>query len=120
MQSLGRKYMGQLCHNSSPRDDIGTGHPFGLGDNLHWDRHTAMSRNGRNAMEVSLKIPRIVAAATALGTLLLALPSLSAHHSVASEVDGKNCRDFTGILTRLAWENPHTHFFLDIKDASGN
>jgi hypothetical protein len=69
-------------------------------------------------MEVSMKIPRIVAAATTLGSLLLALPSF-AHHSVASEFDVKNCRDFTGILTRLAWENPHTHFFMDIKDASG-
>lgn len=58
------------------------------------------------------------AAAIALGGLLLAAPSF-AHHSVASEFDVKNCRDFTGVLTRLAWENPHTHFFLDIKDAAG-
>jgi len=66
-----------------------------------------------------MKIPRIPpAAAMALVSLLLAGPS-SAHHSVASEFDVKNCRDFTGILTRLAWENPHTHFFMDIKDASG-
>ena len=62
------------------------------------------------------KIP--AAAAVALGCLLLAV-SAAAHHSVASEFDVKNCRDFTGVLTRLAWENPHTHFFMDIKDASG-
>jgi len=58
------------------------------------------------------------AAAIALSGLLLAVPSF-AHHSVASEFDVKNCRDFTGVLTRLAWENPHTHFFLDVKDAAG-
>ena len=58
------------------------------------------------------------AAAIALVWLLPAVPSF-AHHSVASEFDVKNCRDFTGILTRLAWENPHTHFFMDIKDAAG-
>ena len=58
------------------------------------------------------------AAAMALSCLLLAVPA-AAHHSVASEFDVKNCRDFTGVLTRLAWENPHTHFFMDIKDASG-
>ena len=62
------------------------------------------------------KIP--AAAAMVLGCLLLAV-SAAAHHSVASEFDVKNCRDFTGVLTRLAWENPHTHFFMDIKDASG-
>jgi hypothetical protein len=67
-----------------------------------------------------MKIPRNphAAAAAPLVWLLLAGSSF-AHHSVASEFDVKNCRDFTGILTRLAWENPHTHFFMDIKDASG-
>jgi len=66
-----------------------------------------------------MKIPRIPgAAAVTLVWLLLAGPSF-AHHSVASEFDVKNCRDFTGILTRVAWENPHTHLFMDIKDAAG-
>ena len=58
------------------------------------------------------------AAAAAFGVALLAAPVL-AHHSVASEFDTKNCRDFTGTLTSVAWENPHMHFNLDIKDASG-
>ena len=54
----------------------------------------------------------------AIGILLLVAPTI-AHHSVASEFDTKNCRDFTGILTRLSWQNPHMHFLVDIKDASG-
>jgi hypothetical protein len=58
------------------------------------------------------------AAAIACGVVLLAVPSF-AHHSVASEFDTKNCRDFTGTLTGVSWENPHMHFNLDIKDASG-
>ena len=65
-----------------------------------------------------MKIAWIPVAASMTMVLLLPISS-SAHHSVASEFDVKNCRDFTGILTRLAWENPHTHFFLDVKDASG-
>ena len=69
-------------------------------------------------MEASMRILRISGPAAILGWLLLAVPSF-AHHSVASEFDVKNCRDFTGVLTRLAWENPHTHLFMDIKDASG-
>ena len=58
------------------------------------------------------------AAAIACGVGLLPAPSF-AHHSVASEFDTKNCRDFTGTLTSVSWENPHMHFNLDIKDASG-
>jgi hypothetical protein len=62
---------------------------------------------------------RLFAAATiACGMVLLAGASF-AHHSVASEFDTKNCRDFTGTLTGVSWENPHMHFNLDIKDASG-
>jgi hypothetical protein len=57
-------------------------------------------------------------AATVCGVVLLAAPLL-AHHSVASEFDVKNCRDFTGTLTAVSWENPHMHFNLDIKDGSG-
>jgi hypothetical protein len=59
------------------------------------------------------------AAAAAMAMVVLLPVSSPAHHSVASEFDVKNCRDFTGILTRLAWENPHSHFFVDVKDASG-
>lgn len=57
----------------------------------------------------------VAASATAL---LLAVPVV-AHHSVASEFDTKNCRDFTGTLTSLSWQNPHMHFLMDIKSASG-
>jgi hypothetical protein len=49
---------------------------------------------------------------------LLAVPAF-AHHSVASEFDTKNCKDFTGTLTSISWQNPHMHFMADVKDASG-
>jgi hypothetical protein len=49
---------------------------------------------------------------------LVAAPAL-AHHSVSSEFDTKNCRDFTGTLTSVSWQNPHMHFMADVKDASG-
>ena len=61
---------------------------------------------------------RFIAAAAACAVALIAAP-LSAHHSVASEFDTKNCRDFTGTLTGIAWENPHMHFTMNIKDATG-
>ena len=64
-----------------------------------------------------MRIARNLGGALALVTLL-AGPA-AAHHSVASEFDTKNCRDFTGTLRELSWQNPHMHFLMDIKDASG-
>jgi hypothetical protein len=70
-------------------------------------------------MEVSMKTRSVLAAAAlTCGVLLLAAP-LFAHHSFAAEWDSKNCRDFTGILTKIDWQNPHPYFYMDIKDASG-
>jgi len=66
-----------------------------------------------------MKISSIVCAAVMIcGLFLLAAPS-SAHHSFAAEYDSKNCRDFTGTLTKLDWQSPHPYFFVDIKDTSG-
>ena len=64
-----------------------------------------------------MKIQRILGAAAA-AALLLAVPAF-AHHSVSSEFDTRNCRDFTGTLTSVSWQNPHMHFMADVKDASG-
>ena len=66
-----------------------------------------------------MKIPGIVcAAAMIIGLFLLVTPA-SAHHSFAAEWDGSNCREFTGILTKLDWQNPHPYFYADIKNAAG-
>jgi hypothetical protein len=42
-----------------------------------------------------------------------------AHHSFAAEWDSKNCRDFSGTLTKIDWQNPHPYFYVDVKDTSG-
>ena len=70
-------------------------------------------------MEVSMRISSVFGAAAMIsGLFLLATPSF-AHHSFVAEFDGKNCRDFTGTLTKLDWQSPHPYFYMDIKDASG-
>jgi hypothetical protein len=70
-------------------------------------------------MEVSMTIRRVLGAAVVTcGLLLLAAPSF-AHHSFAAEFDGKNCRDFTGTLTKLDWQSPHAYFYMDVKDPNG-
>ena len=59
------------------------------------------------------------AAAAMLAALLLCAYPARAHHSFAAEFDARNCREFTGILTKLDWQSPHPYFFMDVKDASG-
>ncbi len=67
-----------------------------------------------------MKIVKVLgAAAMTWGLLLLPVPSF-AHHSFAAEFDRNNCKDFTGTLTKIDWQNPHGYFYVDIKDASGN
>ena len=66
-----------------------------------------------------MKIPKVLGAAAMLaGLLLLAVPSF-AHHSFAAEFDANNCRDFTGTLTKIDWQNPHGYFYMDVKDTTG-
>ena len=60
----------------------------------------------------------LAAIAMASAFSLTAVPSF-AHHSFAAEFDGKNCREFTGTLTKLDWQSPHPYFYLDVKDAGG-
>jgi hypothetical protein len=61
---------------------------------------------------------RFVGVVAATVMTLLA-PFAHGHHSFAAEFDGNNCRDFTGVLTKLDWQNPHAYFYVDVKDESG-
>ena len=45
---------------------------------------------------------------------------LLAHHSFAAEFDASKAIRLTGTLTKIEWTNPHTYFYLDVKDESGN
>jgi len=56
--------------------------------------------------------------ALTVGSLLLAVPSF-AHHSFAAEFDANNCKDFSGTLTKIDWQNPHGYFYMDVKDSNG-
>jgi hypothetical protein len=57
-------------------------------------------------------------AAIVCGLAVLPAPS-SAHHSFAAEWDSTKCRDFTGTLRKLDWQNPHPYFFVDVKESNG-
>jgi hypothetical protein len=42
-----------------------------------------------------------------------------AHHSFAAEFDGTKPVRLIGIITRIEWTNPHSYFYLDVKDSKG-
>jgi hypothetical protein len=54
-----------------------------------------------------------------MGAMFAQTTPVLGHHSFAAEWDGTKCRDFTGVLRKLDWQNPHPYFFVDIKDEKG-
>ena len=45
--------------------------------------------------------------------------ALWAHHSGAAVFDSTKHVELHGTVTKMEWTNPHAHFFMDVKDASG-
>lgn len=46
--------------------------------------------------------------------------SLWAHHSFGAEYDANKPITLSGVITKIEWSNPHSYFFLDVKDDKGN
>jgi hypothetical protein len=50
---------------------------------------------------------------------LLFAPRLLAHHSFAAEFDGTKSIRLVGSLSKIEWQNPHSYFYIDVKDDKG-
>jgi len=50
--------------------------------------------------------------------LLSGLP-LAAHHSFAAEFDASKAIRVRGTLSKIEWTNPHSYFYVDMKDEKG-
>jgi Family of unknown function (DUF6152) len=46
-------------------------------------------------------------------------PPVFAHHSFAAQYDATKAIRLTGTLAKVEWTNPHTYFYLDVKEDNG-
>jgi hypothetical protein len=53
------------------------------------------------------------------GLLLAAALPLLAHHSFGAEYDADKPITLSGVVTKVEWTNPHSYFYLDVKDKDG-
>jgi hypothetical protein len=72
-----------------------------------------ISREGGLSMKTKLAVLLV-------GTgLLLAARPVVAHHAFAAEFDADKPVKLTGAVTKVEWTNPHTWFYIDVKDETG-
>jgi hypothetical protein len=70
-------------------------------------------------VEKSMQNSKLFGASTLLACALLTSQFAFGHHSFAAEFDENDCRDFTGVLTSLDWQNPHAYFYMEIAKEDG-
>jgi len=64
---------------------------------------------------MSMNRKSLIVLAASFALLLAAFPVL-AHHSFSAEFDSSKPISLTGVVTKVEWMNPHTHFYIDVKD----
>ena len=60
----------------------------------------------------------ICAAAVCVAALLLVIP-LYAHHPFSAEYDANKPVNLMGTVTKVDWENPHAHIYIDVNGQNG-
>jgi hypothetical protein len=57
-----------------------------------------------------------ILAIVALGLLAVVVAPAFAHHSFAAQYDSNKAVTLKGAVTKVEWQNPHTYFYIDVKD----
>ena len=57
--------------------------------------------------------------ATVLVSFVLLSPPLAGHHSWTADYDAARPVTVKGVVTKVEWTNPHTHFYVESKDEKG-
>jgi len=60
---------------------------------------------------------KLIIFAVSLG--LAGVGTALAHHSFSAEFDGNKPIRLEGTLSKLEWMNPHSYFYVDVKDDKG-
>jgi len=56
---------------------------------------------------------------SAVVAVALSTAVVAGHHSFAAEYNANDQVTLVGTITKVEWTNPHTWFFIDVKDAQG-
>jgi hypothetical protein len=67
---------------------------------------------------IAVKTTTFARFALAFASLVPAVP-VFAHHSFAAEFDGNKQINFTGVVTKVDWVNPHAWVYVDVKADDG-
>jgi Family of unknown function (DUF6152) len=54
-----------------------------------------------------------------IALMIIAVPTVMAHHSFAAAYDLNKTVTIKGTITRVDWANPHISLYLDVKDKVG-
>lgn len=62
---------------------------------------------------------KLAIVAVVVGALAAVAVPVMAHHSFGAEFDSEQTFEYSGIVTKIEWLNPHVYFYMDVTTESG-